>query len=62
MLRIMGDRSADNDRRDDMAKAAAPYVHAKLSAVDHSGTIDLSLADKLGRAIARSSDDAASRE
>lgn len=33
MLRVMGDRSVDNERRDDMAKAAAPYVHSKLTTV-----------------------------
>lgn len=37
MLRIMGDRTADNDRRDDMAKAAAPYCHSKLATVEHTG-------------------------
>lgn len=34
MLRIMRDQSAAPDRRDDMAKAASPYVHARLQAVD----------------------------
>ena len=29
MLRVMNDRSADDHRRDRMAVAAAPYVHAK---------------------------------
>lgn len=37
MLRIMGDRTCDNDRRDDMAKAAAPYMHCRLAAMEHSG-------------------------
>jgi hypothetical protein len=31
MLRIMRDETQSNDRRDSMAIAAAPYVHAKLS-------------------------------
>lgn len=31
MLRIMRDRLEDNERRDEMAKAAAPYVHARLA-------------------------------
>jgi hypothetical protein len=34
MLRVMNDRFEDNRRRDDMAKAAAPYVHAKFLAVE----------------------------
>lgn len=49
MLRVMRDRSVDHDRRDKMAVAAAPYVHAKLAAIEHTGkdggpieTIDLS--------------------
>lgn len=37
MLRVMRDALADNDRRDKMAAAAAPYVHPKLAAVEHSG-------------------------
>lgn len=37
MLSVMRDGTAPSERRDDMAKAAAPYVHAKLSAVEHSG-------------------------
>jgi hypothetical protein len=37
MLRIMRDTSTDNARRDDMAKSAAPYIHAKLANVQHSG-------------------------
>lgn len=37
MLRIMRDTSIDNHRRDDMAKAAAPFYHAKLAGVTHSG-------------------------
>jgi hypothetical protein len=34
MLAIMRDETAALERRDDMAKAAAPYVHPKLAAVD----------------------------
>ncbi len=32
MLRVMRDESADPDRRDDMAKTAAPYLHGKIAA------------------------------
>ncbi len=37
MLRIMRDPS--QPRRDDMAKAAAPFCHSRLSSVEHSGEI-----------------------
>jgi hypothetical protein len=33
MLRIMRDETVDPERRDHMAKAAAPFLHAKLPAV-----------------------------
>lgn len=36
MLRVMRDEKADKGRRDDMAKAAAPYVHPKFSAITPS--------------------------
>ena len=36
MLRVMRDPKTKVPRRDDMAKAAAPYLHSKLSAVTHS--------------------------
>src|SRR4030095_5645341 len=39
MLRIMRDPSQPVGRRDDMAKAAAPFCHSRLSAVEHSGEI-----------------------
>ena len=37
MLRIMRDEAAESTRRDDMAKAAAPYLHPRLSCVEHTG-------------------------
>lgn len=37
MLKVMRDAKADPGRRDDMAKAAAPYVHPKLANMQHSG-------------------------
>jgi hypothetical protein len=42
MLGILRDESMPTDSRFEAAKAAAPYVHAKLAAVDmnHSGEID----------------------
>jgi hypothetical protein len=35
MLRVMRDPNTDPHRRDAMAKAAAPYLHPQLSAVEH---------------------------
>ena len=40
MLRIMRDEAAESTRRDDMAKAAAPYLHPRLSSIEHSGDND----------------------
>lgn len=40
MLDIMRDETAEPDRRDDMAKAAAPYVHPKLAAVDLNAAVN----------------------
>lgn len=37
MLDVMRDEAADKSRRDDMAKAAAPYVHPKLANMQHTG-------------------------
>lgn len=34
MLRVMRDEDADDARRLDAAKSAAPYVHAKLATID----------------------------
>jgi hypothetical protein len=49
MLKVMRNAKASDDRRDDMAKAAAPYVHPKLASMQHTGrgggpiqTVDLS--------------------
>lgn len=38
MLSVMRDESAEPMRRDDAAKAAAPYIHPKLQPVDQSGS------------------------
>ena len=37
MLKVMRNPKLDGARRDDMAKAAAPYVHPKLAAHQHTG-------------------------
>ena len=39
MLAVMRDETAPRDERQDMAKAAAPYVHAKLASIEHSGGV-----------------------
>ena len=38
MLSVLHDKKADKSRRDDMAKAAAPYVHPRLLATEHTGS------------------------
>lgn len=45
MLRIMRDDMAEPGRRDDMAKSAAPYLHARLAAatVEHKGGITINI-------------------
>ena len=37
MLRVMRDPASDDERRDQMAKVAAPYVHPRLAAIQHTG-------------------------
>lgn len=39
MLKVMRSRSTkvSDERRDDMAKAAAPYMHPRLNAIQHTG-------------------------
>jgi hypothetical protein len=39
MIRVMRDESAPHGRRDEMAKAAAPYVHPRLAAIECAGTL-----------------------
>src|SRR5262245_64717560 len=39
MLRIMRDPSQPVGRRDEMARAAAPFCHSRLSSVEHSGEV-----------------------
>lgn len=47
LLRIMRDPNSDEAKQIDCAKAAAPYVHHKLNAIDHSAT-DGSLGKAMG--------------
>ena len=37
MLQVMRDEQAESQRRDDMAKAAAPYIHPKLASTEMTG-------------------------
>jgi len=37
LLRIMRDEAADEAKRIDCAKAAAPFLHARLNAIDLTG-------------------------
>lgn len=41
LLAILRDDTKPQEVRIDVAKAAAPYVHARLAAVEHSGHVDL---------------------
>lgn len=53
MLDVMRNPQVDPVRRDDMAKAAAPFAHHRLASIEHSG--------KGGGAILVKLDDADSR-
>lgn len=50
MLKVMRDTKVDKARRDEMAKASAPYVHPRLNAVDHGAAIN-ELSDTLNRLL-----------
>jgi len=47
LLGVLRDETKPEETRIDVAKAAAPYVHAKLTSVEHSGGIALSHEDAL---------------
>lgn len=44
LLAILRDETKPQETRIDVAKAAAPYVHARLAAVEHSGDKDKPIA------------------
>lgn len=46
MLDILRNVEASPADRMDAAKAAAPYLHAKLASVEHSGALDLTTQTK----------------
>ncbi len=52
MLRVMRDDTQDKTRRDDMAKAAAPYLHAKLSSVEMKAEIETTYVARIPEPIA----------
>ena len=37
MIQVMRDPTVEAHRRDEMARAAAPYIHPKLAATEHKG-------------------------
>ena len=47
MLQVLRDETEDEKRRDAMAVAAAPYLHPKLSATEHSGNLTINHEDRL---------------
>lgn len=47
MLNVLRDEEESAERRDDMAKAAAPYVHARLANVNAKHDVTDALADLL---------------
>lgn len=51
LLRIMRDDDADEAKRIDCAKAAAPFLHARLNAIDLSAT-DGSVGEAIRGALA----------
>lgn len=55
MVRVYRDVTADEARRDDMAKAAAPYIHNRLQAVEHTGKDggDINIVAKIERVVVR---------
>lgn len=44
LLAILRDETKPQETRIDVAKAAAPYVHARLAAVEHTGDKDKPIA------------------
>ena len=47
MLKLMRDESQETDVRFEAAKASAPYVHPRLSAIEHGGSVSLNHEDAL---------------
>jgi hypothetical protein len=47
MLAVLRDETQPSERRDDMAKAAAPYVHPKLTSIEGNMNMNLRQEDAL---------------
>lgn len=47
MLSVLRDENRPDDERMDAAKAAAPYLHAKLAAIEHTGGVTLRKASEI---------------
>jgi hypothetical protein len=62
MLGLMRDEELDRDTRLDAAKSAAPYLHARLAAVEHSGGMTLRHEDALDELDEPGTDDQAPTE
>lgn len=41
MLNLMRDETQPSEARFEAAKACAPYVHARLSAIEHGGSLNI---------------------
>jgi hypothetical protein len=52
MLRVMRDETAETSRRDKMAADAAPYLHPRLAAVEHSGEVETSYVARMPAPVA----------
>ncbi|MEH2501228.1 hypothetical protein V1290_000039 [Bradyrhizobium sp. AZCC 1578] len=62
MLGLMRNEELDRETRLDAAKSAAPYVHARLAAVEHSGGMTLTHEDALDELDEPGTDDQATIE
>ncbi len=51
MLSVLRDTNENPTRRDDMAKAAAPYVHPKLATTTHKGDESAPLVHEIRRTV-----------
>jgi len=62
MLSLLRDEKLGQDVRFDAAKSAAPYLHARLAAVEHSGGMTLTHEDALDELDEPGTDDQATIE
>ena len=53
LLSVMRDATKDGAQRLDAAKAAAPYVHPRLAAIEHSGNADKPLSMQIVTGVPR---------